>query len=125
MLIYHAKDFIYAGKIEQHPGASGDERMSFLRDVLELLQVADQWDLPELTDEIGRVIDEERLLFRDTYSTSAQLSVGFESAEHDVGFQFWKQPKNAKRRLSSSIVETGRRKTQDHWLKVRHSSVPW
>ncbi|KAJ7161471.1 hypothetical protein C8R43DRAFT_336009 [Mycena crocata] len=60
-------DFIYTGKIERDPGTSGDAHMTLLRDLLELLADTDSWDMPDLKDEIGRVVDELRLLSRDTY----------------------------------------------------------
>lgn len=61
------QDFIYTGKIERDPGETGKERMRFLRDLLELLRDADPWDMPELKDEIGRLVQEWKLLSRDTY----------------------------------------------------------
>ncbi|KAJ7685605.1 hypothetical protein DFH06DRAFT_1075137 [Mycena polygramma] len=61
-------DFVYTGKIDASPTKTDDGPTIFLRDLLELLVVADQWDMPELKDEIGRLIKHWRLLTRDTYS---------------------------------------------------------
>ncbi|KAJ7024298.1 hypothetical protein C8F04DRAFT_1239748 [Mycena alexandri] len=60
-------DFIYTGKIEPNPGETGNGHMDLLRDLLELLRAADEWNMPELRDEIGRLVKEWRLLSRDTY----------------------------------------------------------
>ncbi|KAJ7024296.1 hypothetical protein C8F04DRAFT_163783 [Mycena alexandri] len=60
-------DFVYTGKIEPNPGQTGDGHMDLLRDLLELLGDADEWNMPELKDEIGRLVKEWRLLSRDTY----------------------------------------------------------
>ncbi|KAJ7749524.1 hypothetical protein DFH07DRAFT_942043 [Mycena maculata] len=62
-------DFIYTGKIERNPGDNGELRMAFLRDLLELLTAADEWDMPKLKDEIGRLVNGFKLLSRDTYWT--------------------------------------------------------
>ncbi|KAJ7264998.1 hypothetical protein B0H12DRAFT_1101704 [Mycena haematopus] len=59
-------DFIYTGRIERTAETEGGH-MNLLRDLLELLPVADEWDMSELKDEIGRLIRDERLLSRDTY----------------------------------------------------------
>jgi hypothetical protein len=48
--------------------------MTLLRDLLELLGGADEWDMPELKDEIGRLIKDWRLLSRDTYWMSESCS---------------------------------------------------
>ncbi|KAJ7461551.1 hypothetical protein FB451DRAFT_1497484 [Mycena latifolia] len=55
------------GKIESVPGETGDGHMTFLRDLLELLRDTDPWDMPELKDEIGRLVKEWKLLSRDSY----------------------------------------------------------
>ncbi|KAJ6531640.1 hypothetical protein DFH09DRAFT_1044441 [Mycena vulgaris] len=60
-------DFVYTGKMECDPGETGDGHMTLLRDLLELLCDADPWDMPELKDEIGRLVKEWKLLSRDTY----------------------------------------------------------
>ncbi|KAJ6618898.1 hypothetical protein B0H10DRAFT_2028426 [Mycena sp. CBHHK59/15] len=60
-------DFIYTGKIERDPGETGEGHMDFLQNLLELLENADEWDMTELKDEIGRLIKEWKLLSRDTY----------------------------------------------------------
>lgn len=64
------QDFIYTGKIEREPDETDEGHMTFLRDLLELLEGADEWDMPELKDEIGRLVKERKLLSRDTYWTS-------------------------------------------------------
>ncbi|KAF7311318.1 hypothetical protein MKEN_01033500 [Mycena kentingensis (nom. inval.)] len=58
-------DFLYTGKIVATPEADG--HMDFLRDLLELLQGADQWGMSELKDEIGSVIAKFGLLSSATY----------------------------------------------------------
>ncbi|KAJ6531646.1 hypothetical protein DFH09DRAFT_1183014 [Mycena vulgaris] len=60
------RDFIYTGRIERTI-STDEDATDLMRNLLELLQVADQWDMPELKDEIGRLIDEKGFLFRDTY----------------------------------------------------------
>ncbi|KAJ7481164.1 hypothetical protein B0H11DRAFT_1915714 [Mycena galericulata] len=60
-------DFIYTGRIERNLGGDVEARMTFLRDILELLDVAEQWDMPELKDEIGRLVKDWDLLSRATY----------------------------------------------------------
>ncbi|KAJ6531185.1 hypothetical protein B0H19DRAFT_1190702 [Mycena capillaripes] len=60
-------EFIYTGKIEPNPGETDDGHMTLLRDLLELLGDADEWDMPELKDEIGRLVKDWKFLSRDTY----------------------------------------------------------
>ncbi|KAJ7481162.1 hypothetical protein B0H11DRAFT_1915712 [Mycena galericulata] len=61
------QDFVYTGKIKREPEQTDEGHMDFLRDLLELLEDADEWDMPELKDEIGRLVKEWKLLSRDTY----------------------------------------------------------
>ncbi|KAJ7217098.1 hypothetical protein GGX14DRAFT_602035, partial [Mycena pura] len=60
-------DFIYTGKMEPEPVEKDAGHMMLLQNLLELLEDSDVWDMPELKDEIGRVISERKLLSRDTY----------------------------------------------------------
>ncbi|KAJ7161504.1 hypothetical protein C8R43DRAFT_1105134 [Mycena crocata] len=63
-------DFIYTGRIEPPDlSRSNYDHDDFLRDLLELLGSADEWYMPELKDEIGRLIKQWRLLSRETYRT--------------------------------------------------------
>ncbi|KAF7363913.1 hypothetical protein MSAN_01049400 [Mycena sanguinolenta] len=59
-------DFVYTGRIERS-AETDDGHMELLRDLLELLPVADQWELVGVKDEIGRLIRDKKLLSRDTY----------------------------------------------------------
>ncbi|KAJ7766768.1 hypothetical protein B0H16DRAFT_372468 [Mycena metata] len=60
-------DFVYTGKIEPNPGQTDEDHMYLLRDLLELLGDADEWNMPELKDEIGRLVKEWKLLSQYTY----------------------------------------------------------
>ncbi|KAJ7681756.1 hypothetical protein B0H17DRAFT_1138188 [Mycena rosella] len=95
-------DFIYTGKIERS-FETDDEAANLMRNLLELLQVANQWDLPELKDEIGTVINEKGFLSQDTYTIIA--------------------PPNGERRRSSSIAKDGQKRTQDRFRQLSVKSV--
>ncbi|KAJ7633013.1 hypothetical protein FB45DRAFT_520874 [Roridomyces roridus] len=60
-------DFIYTGKIHQEPNEGDDGHMTFLCDLRELLEVADEWDMADLKDEIGGLVEFWKLLLPDTY----------------------------------------------------------
>ncbi|KAJ6502042.1 hypothetical protein C8R45DRAFT_1070605 [Mycena sanguinolenta] len=81
-------DFIYTGKIERTAETEG-RHMSLLRDLLELLAVADEWDMLELKDEIGRLIRDERLLSRDTYWTIMKQAEHYQAASLVEYCQQW------------------------------------
>ncbi|KAJ7137800.1 inositol-pentakisphosphate 2-kinase-domain-containing protein [Mycena epipterygia] len=73
-------DFIYTGKIERTVDADDSEgHMDLLRNLLELLPAADQWNMPELKDEIGRLIEEKSFLSRDTYKTISSSANDWEA----------------------------------------------
>ncbi|KAF7311321.1 hypothetical protein MKEN_01033800 [Mycena kentingensis (nom. inval.)] len=65
-------EYVYVGKIKTGPGEGDDAHMTFLRDLLELLPVADEWEMDELKDEVGRAIDEWGLLSSASYRTIEQ-----------------------------------------------------
>jgi len=74
--------------MEPEPVETDDGHMILLQDLLELLEGSDVWDMPELKDEIGRVISERKLLSRDTYQMSTFFpSFGIQCPMSDLAFQ--------------------------------------
>ncbi|KAJ7172033.1 hypothetical protein C8R46DRAFT_1084593 [Mycena filopes] len=72
-------DFIYTGKIEPNPQETGDGHMNLLQNLLELLGDADEWNMPGLKDEVGRLVKEWRLLSRDTYRMIVQSAEQYQA----------------------------------------------
>ncbi|KAJ7685634.1 hypothetical protein DFH06DRAFT_1075187 [Mycena polygramma] len=90
-------EFVYTGKIELHP-ETDDGHMTVLRDLLELLESADEWDMPELKDEIGRLINDWRFLSRDTYRMILKEAEKYRAASLLEYCQEWgrKNPKSVR-----------------------------
>ena len=62
-------EFIYTGNLKVEKPLSSEDRMLLLRDLLELLTVADEWGLQELKVKAGKVIaSEQKLVDPDTYN---------------------------------------------------------
>ncbi|KAJ7749523.1 hypothetical protein DFH07DRAFT_1034864 [Mycena maculata] len=99
-------DFIYTGKIEAGPDETDEGHMSFLQDLLELLEAADEWDMLELKDEIGRLVKDWKLLSRDTYWMSESRNPLLTS-KTNLSFQSSKMPRNIRPRRFSLIVKFG------------------
>ncbi|KAJ6490694.1 hypothetical protein C8R47DRAFT_1071069 [Mycena vitilis] len=91
-------EFVYTGKIELHPGETDEGHMAALRDLLELLGSADEWDMPELKDEIGRLINDWRFLSRDTYRMILKEAKKYRAASLLEYCQEWgrKNPKSVR-----------------------------
>ncbi|KAJ7172036.1 hypothetical protein C8R46DRAFT_1190033 [Mycena filopes] len=73
-------EFVYTGEIEPDPMQTGDGHMDLMRDLLELLSAADAWNMPELRDEIGRLVKKFNLLSRDTYQTIMETAEKYGAA---------------------------------------------
>ncbi|KAF9016388.1 hypothetical protein BDZ89DRAFT_1166299 [Hymenopellis radicata] len=83
-------DFVYTGDIIVPPPQTGEEMAELLEDLLELLEPADMWDIPDLKSYIGFLIDKHELLTPDTLTrihVTAEMYRAHDLVNHCEGFK--------------------------------------
>jgi hypothetical protein len=60
-------NFVYTGTLQVDEPKDGDEALQLLEDLLDLLPVADSWELTALKEDVGRLIHDHELVTPDTF----------------------------------------------------------